>query len=187
VLIYSQKVVSTSLRMNVIASSSSQSWSGANLQADTQCSVNLDGIFYELTDRGSIQCELRRLERDFPRNFIYFEGRVFQVQLFSVLNSAVDILDNLVLPRNLRGIYAEGEHPCSTGALIHIEFIAFEFQSELYEIGTKSISNSSSLRSICLPASVEFLGEHSFSHCRSLSSFTFESGSKLSRIEACAL
>jgi hypothetical protein len=43
------------------------------------------------------------------------------------------------------------------------------------------------LRSICLPASVEFLGEGAFSSCRSLSAFTFESGSKLTRIEAFAL
>jgi hypothetical protein len=34
-----------------------------------------------------------------------------------------------------------------------------------------------------LPSSVEVLGERCFSHCGSLSSITFESGSRLSRIE----
>jgi hypothetical protein len=40
------------------------------------------------------------------------------------------------------------------------------------------------LQSISLPASVEFLGESSFSLCKSLSSLAFESGSKLTRIKA---
>jgi hypothetical protein len=35
---------------------------------------------------------------------------------------------------------------------------------------------------IILPASIEVLGEKCFSECRSLSSITFESGSRLSRI-----
>jgi hypothetical protein len=38
--------------------------------------------------------------------------------------------------------------------------------------------------SICLPASVKILEEGSFMLCNSLCSLTFESGSKLSRIEA---
>jgi hypothetical protein len=42
------------------------------------------------------------------------------------------------------------------------------------------------LKSICLPASVESLGERSFMCCESLSSLTFESGSKLNRIERLA-
>jgi hypothetical protein len=36
---------------------------------------------------------------------------------------------------------------------------------------------------IVIPSSVEMLGERCFSGCRSLSSITFESGSRLSRIE----
>jgi hypothetical protein len=37
---------------------------------------------------------------------------------------------------------------------------------------------------IIIPASIEFLGERCFAKCKSLSSITFESGSRLSRIEA---
>jgi hypothetical protein len=40
------------------------------------------------------------------------------------------------------------------------------------------------LESICLPASVEFLGGDSFSGCKSISSFAFASRSRLTRIGA---
>jgi hypothetical protein len=39
------------------------------------------------------------------------------------------------------------------------------------------------LLEIGIPASVEFIGEYCFPRCVSLTSLTFESGSKLSRIE----
>jgi hypothetical protein len=45
----------------------------------------------------------------------------------------------------------------------------------------------SSLRTICLPASVEFLGKSFFSECTALWSLAFESGSKLPRNRARAL
>jgi hypothetical protein len=46
--------------------------------------------------------------------------------------------------------------------------------------------NETGLVEIIVPASIEFLGEGCFSDCRSLSSITFESGSRLSRIESWA-
>jgi hypothetical protein len=46
-----------------------------------------------------------------------------------------------------------------------------------------AVSSCSSLRSICIPSSVEKLGKDCFSLCESLSTVTFESGSKLSSIE----
>jgi hypothetical protein len=38
------------------------------------------------------------------------------------------------------------------------------------------------LRSICIPSSVEIMGDSCFGSCTSLSSLTFESGSKIARI-----
>jgi hypothetical protein len=176
--INSQKVVSDRLRMN-------------NLIDSTRCLVELDGILYqlmcsELLNGRSMWCELGRLERDFPRNFIYFGGRLFHVGFFSVSNSTAVIVHNLVIPRLVTRIFREG-NSSSIGKLRFVEFIAFEFKSTLSEIETKSFAYYSSLRSICLPARVGYLGGSSFYSCKSLSSFTFESGSKLTRIGSCTL
>jgi hypothetical protein len=49
----------------------------------------------------------------------------------------------------------------------------------LREIGANAVSGCSSLRSICLPASVEVLADYCMADLTQLSSFTFESGSRL--------
>jgi hypothetical protein len=129
---------------------------------------------------------VRRLERDIPRNFIYFRGRVFQVRQFSVSISAVAIIHNLVLPRFLRQIIGQIASSLS-GRLSSVQFIPFEFKSELSEIGTKSFMNYLLLTSICLPATDEkIISAYSFSSCHSQSYLIFESGSKLARIAAMA-
>jgi hypothetical protein len=53
----------------------------------------------------------------------------------------------------------------------------------LSRIEAKAVCQTGLIEMI-LPASVEFLGEECFFECTSLSSITFESGSRLSRIEA---
>jgi hypothetical protein len=111
---------------------------------------------------------------------------MFQISLLSVSTSAVAVLNNLVLPRLLWQIGGESPY-FSMAALKSIQFIAFEFNSELSEIGANSFTSYSSLTSICLPCSVQVLGDNSFRDCSSLSTFTFESDSKLRRIEANAL
>jgi hypothetical protein len=62
--------------------------------------------------------------------------------------------------------------------------LLFESESRLTRIEANALYGCSSLKAICLPASVEFIGECSFSECTLLSSFTFDSGSKLTQIEA---
>jgi hypothetical protein len=57
--------------------------------------------------------------------------------------------------------------------------LAFEPDSKLREISERAVSGCSSLKSICLPASVEVLGVYCFSDLAQLSLVTFESGSKL--------
>jgi hypothetical protein len=51
---------------------------------------------------------------------------------------------------------------------------------------SEAFLSCSSLKSICIPASVEVLGENCLANCRSLSRLTLESTSKLQRIEAAA-
>jgi hypothetical protein len=65
--------------------------------------------------------------------------------------------------------------------------VTFESGSKLARIEATTFYECSSLKSICLPASVESVGNLSVSPCASLSLFTFESGSKLTRIETRAL
>jgi hypothetical protein len=60
--------------------------------------------------------------------------------------------------------------------------VRFESESRLSRIEKKAFSGSH-LIEIVIPASVEFLGESCFSFCGSLSSVTFESGSRLVGIE----
>jgi hypothetical protein len=63
-----------------------------------------------------------------------------------------------------------------------LSFMIFEPGSKLRRIEEAALYGCSSLKWICLPASVEFLGEGAFMDCSSLSSLTFESGSKLTEI-----
>jgi hypothetical protein len=112
---------------------------------------------FQADPHGSTWCEPRGFEQDFPRNFICFDGRVFRVSLLSVSISAVPIVPNFVLPRVLKRIWRDS-YSSSIDASSPVQFVAFEFRSELYEIATDSFSNYSSLKSICLPASVLALG-----------------------------
>jgi hypothetical protein len=49
----------------------------------------------------------------------------------------------------------------------------------------ESAFKRSGLKSILIPSSVVVLGKESFCECESLASVTFESGSRLERIEEC--
>jgi hypothetical protein len=64
--------------------------------------------------------------------------------------------------------------------------ISFEDGSQLTQIGAFACSSCLSLRSICIPASVELLGDSCFNSCGSLAQFTFEPGSRLAQIGTCA-
>jgi hypothetical protein len=60
----------------------------------------------------------------------------------------------------------------------------FESGSQLCEIESYALASCESLTSICIPCTVEVLGEGSFKNCRSLSTLSFESVSRLRRIES---
>jgi hypothetical protein len=61
--------------------------------------------------------------------------------------------------------------------------LSFESGSKPTRIRSDALLGCSSLQSICLHASVDYLEKYSLFHCESLSSLAFESASKLTRIE----
>jgi hypothetical protein len=64
--------------------------------------------------------------------------------------------------------------------------IVFGDGSQLTQIGAYTFYTCLSLRSICIPAGIESLGESCFNNCRALAQLTFEPGSRLSQIGASA-
>jgi hypothetical protein len=64
--------------------------------------------------------------------------------------------------------------------------VTFETGSKLSRIDLYAFLHCSSLSSICIPSSVEMLGESCFFGCEGLSNVTFEPGSQFSSVpEAC--
>jgi Leucine-rich repeat (LRR) protein len=58
--------------------------------------------------------------------------------------------------------------------------------SHLTEIGANAFKSCINLQSICLPATLETIGERAFADCTYLNTITFEQGSALCTIDACA-
>jgi hypothetical protein len=65
--------------------------------------------------------------------------------------------------------------------------LAFEFGSLLENLEDQVFEKCDGLRSICIPASVRTLPRFCFDYCHSLEALTFESSSKLTKIEIGAL
>jgi hypothetical protein len=156
-----------------------------NSKQDGLCSIVVDYVYYELMKGGWMRCELRGLSVDFPRNFVYFSGNLFQISLLSVSISLEAILKGVVVPRKV------GCLACPSGSSfrssIELRYIAFEFKSELTEIAAKSLSKYPSVKTLCIPADVKSLPNKCFKSWESLSILTFEQGSVLTQIGASAL
>jgi hypothetical protein len=68
-----------------------------------------------------------------------------------------------------------------------MSFVVFEIGTNLRQIEKRAFIDGYRLLSICIPASVEILGEKCLSGCLSLSSLTFASASQLRLIDRCAV
>jgi hypothetical protein len=84
---------------------------------------------------------------------------------FIVIPASIEIFD--------RGFFTESP----------IEVLPFESHSKLKKIEEETFSLCNSLKSICIPSSLEILCTRCFVCCRNLSIVSFESGSRLNRIE----
>jgi uncharacterized protein YuzB (UPF0349 family) len=91
-------------------------------------------------------------------------------------------LQSILIPRNVEIVESKCFSNCSS-----LSSITFESNSRLTRIESfafSSSSSSSSLQSILIPRNLKILESKCFSHCYSLSSITFESNSRLTRIES---
>jgi hypothetical protein len=64
--------------------------------------------------------------------------------------------------------------------------LRFQGSPNITEIGTSAFCRDMSLKSVCIPSSVEVIGQRCFSYCHLISTLIFETRSKLVRIESWA-
>jgi hypothetical protein len=146
--------------MEVNAVSDRSSLQSIYLSASLQI---IDGLSLSLTDLSTITVEEGDRHFGVWSSFLLgFEGisalRYFGSDSTVSSNRSIEILSSLC--------FSFSHSLCS---------FPFEFGSKLSQIEANAFSDCSSLESVSLPASVEFLGVNSFSRCFSLSSFTAKS------------
>jgi hypothetical protein len=124
----------------------------------TVISVEKGSLFFKITN-----CLLMSFDGTSINGFMSFQGR-----------------PDLTIAKTVREIPRGCFRDCGT-----ICQVTFEPGAQLSQIGVAAFY-SSSLSSICIPASVRAFGEYSFCNCHSLSHGTFEPSSKLLSIEASA-
>jgi hypothetical protein len=178
-----KKLYRTTLAMvEFLESPQSQSLTHGNEQYPTEISIKLDDSLYQShpTDTGILEVEFTGM--GFARNSVYFGGILFNVSSLSLWlpSSAADLDISYrysVIPRQTKRIVR--------GDLVNkfIQFIAFEFNSQLTRIDDYAFRYISELRSICLPQFVKIISDQAFGACTNLSSLTFERNSRLIQIE----
>jgi hypothetical protein len=86
------------------------------------------------------------------------------------------LITDLVVPSEYETLGSSSFSDCN------ISSIAFEAGSRITRIQNRAFEFCTSLKAICIAASVEFLGEACFMGCKSLIQLTFESGCRLTEI-----
>jgi hypothetical protein len=124
----------------------------------------LDDLFYKLITSESVSCKIWELQIGFPRNSICIVGSLFRVSMISALNSERVRAKSIVIPR-VSDLISRIRTDSSDGAHLSIESIAFEWKSHLRQIEEDTFYEWLSLRSICIPASVQILPQGRFDSC----------------------
>jgi hypothetical protein len=99
------------------------------------------------------------------------------IQWVSIIGDSHLIINKLWLASRMKRISCQ-----SFCANEKIKSVVIEKESQLDRIGSKAFEQTG-ITFLSIPNSVVFLGARCFSKCRSLSSVTFESGSRLSGIQ----
>jgi hypothetical protein len=155
-----------------------------NEQNPNDISMNLDDSLYSFhrMDSGLLEVKFEGLA--FGRNSICFGGVLFNVSTVSASVPAgfpdLDLVESfcfLIIPRQTTRILT------SYNSSDFVQFIAFEFGSQLTRIDRSAFDGYQGLRSICLPRSVEKICAGAFSYCSSLALLGFERCSRLTRID----
>jgi hypothetical protein len=152
-------------------------WLGGSL-----VSIKVDNIRYESDGTSATCLGSNSSNREFPRNFVSVHGSDIPVnemdfgrhgwtsperdcRLAICVSSYIQTISGGFCPRN------------------SVSAVTFESDSQLFRIERRVFHECKSLRSICIPSSLETLCPQCFSQCGRLSSLTFEPGSRLSWIQ----
>jgi hypothetical protein len=158
----------------------SSSASKHDLQDYRDFSVEIDGTLYQFDRDGCASCDSPRTHS--LRNTICIHGILLDISVVSLSLIWIYVDNTIVIPRGIATVKISARVPANAPGCI-----AFEFDSKLRAIDFKAEHDSLPLRSICIPSSVEIISEQCFSKCKSLSLFTFEPNSKLTRFEKLTL
>jgi hypothetical protein len=120
---------------------------------------------------------LWEITEEFCPQIIVIDGLIHSV---STIGRSHLILQKLWLPSRIKLISWESVYEDKS-----IESVVIENLSQLEGIERETFQETD-LKFIAISKSVEFIGANCFSWCGSLSSISFESGSRLSRIEESA-
>jgi hypothetical protein len=152
-------------------------------------SIELDNLCYSFV-HGRACCVWTAQDRwEFPRRLISVQGVVVPVQEIEEPSREPDAHREhfedprrnptvVCIPSSIQKLNIQ----CFRSGEFCLSVIAFEPNSQLSEFANNALDALVSLSSICIPAGVEKLERSCLAGCHSLSSVTFESGSKLSFI-----
>jgi hypothetical protein len=143
-------------------------------------SFKLDENLYKFASGDLLCCKVKYFRTSCFRNAVWGPGISLEVSILFIAWSGVSCSNSIVFPHTIQRIIAD--LPELHRHSLPLAFVAFEFNSTLTGIELNSRFCGSSVRSICIPASVEILDDKCFSNCQSLSSLTFESDSHVTRI-----
>jgi hypothetical protein len=137
-----------------------------------------DEIEYRYRRAHGLTCQSARQEAQtyFARRSVCFAGCAYDVKAVVLTPSRAGSV-RACIPSSVEVLRERSEagERCS---------VAFEAGSSLLHIESGAFADCRWLSSICIPSSVESLGDNCFKACLRLSSVTFQPGSRLSRIES---
>jgi hypothetical protein len=131
--------------------------------------ISLPASVYDVNGDSFLRSSIREIKVDEANPYLFASGNCLIAVNGMILIRFFGVAKNLTLGRPSDSI------GCEMTA-------AFSDDLRLTQIGRSAFTPSNNVKSIFIPASVEIIGDDSFSECSSLSHVTFESGSRLTQI-----
>jgi hypothetical protein len=151
------------------------------IQREILVQLTLEGNLYVFRESESGLSDVRVEAHRILRNCLCHHGKPSRVTTLSISPFLDTDVKTIIVPHSI-GEIVRSEDPLRVKCHLGVA-IAFEADSAVNRIDNSAFRRFSSLKSICIPASVGTLPESCFTSCTSLQRVTFEPASKLSRIE----